>query len=81
MISILPITRIVGTVAVWYAACIAAVVALIWEFADHPSLLSSVGIAFSGATVLNALLVFVIYIGWKKICPRFRASTGSSFPI
>jgi hypothetical protein len=80
MISILPITRIVGIITVWYAACIAAVVALIWKFADQLTLLSSVGIAFSGATVLNALLLFVVYIGWKKIWSMFPGLNRLIFP-
>jgi hypothetical protein len=80
MIGILPITRVVGIVAVWYAACVAAVVALIWRIADQPSLLSSVGIAFSGATLLNALLLFVVYIGWKKIWSMYPDLNRLIFP-
>lgn len=80
MISILPITRIVGIVAVWYAACVAVVVTLIWKFGDHPTLWSSVGIAFSGATMLNALLLFLVYIGWQRIWAIFPELNRLIFP-
>jgi hypothetical protein len=80
VISILPVTRIIGIVAVFYAACVAVVVALIWKFGDQPTLWSSVGIAFSGVTVLNALLIFLIYIGWKRIWAIFPELNRLVFP-
>ena len=80
MISILPIIRIIGIVAISYGACVAVVVALIGKFGDQPTLWSSVGIAFSGGTALNALLFFVIYFGWKRIWSMFPELNRLVFP-
>ena len=80
MIGILPITRLVGIVAVSYAACIAAIVTLIWKFGEEPSFWSSAGIAVSGATVLNLLLLLMIYVGWKWLWSCFPILNRLVFP-
>jgi hypothetical protein len=80
VISVLPLTRIVGAIAVSYAACVAVIVALIWKWGDQPTVWASVGIAFSGATVLNLLLLFLIYVGWRQVWVMFPQLSRLIFP-
>ncbi|MGY3582595.1 hypothetical protein ACVIGB_008338 [Bradyrhizobium sp. USDA 4341] len=80
MISVLPLARIIAIIAVSYAACVAAIVALVWKWGDQPTVWSSVGIAFSGATALNVLLLFLIYVGWKRIWAMFPKLNRLVFP-
>jgi hypothetical protein len=80
VISVLPLTRIVWVVAVSYAACVAAIVALIWKWGDQPTIWASVGIAFSGAAVLNAMLLFLIYVGWRQAWAMFPQLNRLVFP-
>jgi hypothetical protein len=80
VISILPIVALVRTIAVVYAAIVAAFVALIWKFSDDPSLWSSVGLAFSGATALNLVLLGIAYLAWKRVWTRFPALNRLIFP-
>jgi SMODS-associating 2TM, beta-strand rich effector domain len=80
VISILPITRVVGAVAVSYGVCVALIVAIVWKIGDEPTLKSSMGIALSGGTVLNLLILFLIYIGWKRIWSLFPVRNNLVFP-
>jgi SMODS-associating 2TM, beta-strand rich effector domain len=80
VISVLPITRLVGLIAVAYGVCVAAIVAIEWQFSEATSLKSSIGVALSGATVLNLLLLFLIYVGWKRIWTMIPALNRWVFP-
>ncbi|MCP2223560.1 MULTISPECIES: hypothetical protein [Bradyrhizobium] len=80
MINILPITRVIGAVAVSYGVCIAIVVVLNWQLGDEANLRSGVTVALSGATALNLILLFLVYVGWKKIWAMFPALNRWVFP-
>jgi hypothetical protein len=80
VISILPVTRVIGAVAVFYGVCVAVVVALTWRYGDEATLRSSIGIAISGATLLNVVLLFLFTIGWKQIWSLFPALNRWVFP-
>jgi hypothetical protein len=80
VIGILPITRLVGAIAVLYAGCVAVIVALIWKFGNEPTLWSSVGIAFSRATALNLALLLMVYVGWKWLWSSFPILNTLIFP-
>ena len=67
MITILPFVRVTAAIAVSYGVCVAVLVAVMWDFGDAATLGSSVRIALAGATVLNLLLLFLVYVGWKWI--------------
>ena len=45
-----------------------------------PTLRSSIGIAISGATLLNVVLLFLVTIGWKQIWSLFPALNRWVFP-
>jgi hypothetical protein len=80
VISILPITRLVGIVAVSYATCTAIIVGLIWRYSEEPTFWSSAGIAVSGATALNLFLLLIIYVGWKWLWSWFPMLDTLVFP-
>lgn len=80
MISVLPLTRIIAIIAVSYATCVATIVALVWKWGSQPTIWSSVGISFCGATALNVLLLFLIYVGWKRIWAMFPQLNQLIFP-
>lgn len=80
MITILPITRVIGAIAVFYGVCVAAMVAFDWQFGSETTLRSSIGIALSGATGLNLLLLFLVTIGWKRIWSVFPVLERWVFP-
>jgi SMODS-associating 2TM, beta-strand rich effector domain len=80
MITILPFVRMTAAIAVCYGVCVAVLVAVMWDFGDAATLGSSVRIALAGATVLNLLLLFLVYIGWKSIWSTFPALNRWVFP-
>ncbi|MHC4042235.1 Cap15 family cyclic dinucleotide receptor domain-containing protein [Bradyrhizobium sp. 23AC] len=63
-----------------YAACVAAIVASIWKWGDQPTVWASIGIAFSGATILNLVLLFLIYVGWRQAWAMFPQLNQLIFP-
>ncbi|MBR1225217.1 hypothetical protein JQ600_09835 [Bradyrhizobium sp. AUGA SZCCT0176] len=80
MISVLPITRVIGAIAVCYGVCVALIVAIVWRFGDEPTLRSSVSIAVSGGTALNLIILFLVYVGWKRIWSLFPVLNNLIFP-
>jgi hypothetical protein len=68
MIGLLPIGRAIALISVVYAAFIALIVAVSWKFGDQSQTIwGSIGIAFSGATVLQVSLTGLFYFGWRHL--------------
>jgi hypothetical protein len=49
-------------------------VAIVWN-GEEPTLKSSLRVALSVEMVLNLLILFLAYVGWKRIGCCFRCST------
>lgn len=78
MITFLPLSKIIATIAIFYAAIIGII---IWIIDD--SLLSVgdvVSIAFSGSAAISSLLFCFVYFGWKKIWFHFPSLNKVMFP-
>jgi hypothetical protein len=66
MISLLPISRVIGSIAVTYAVLVVLATIGVREFIDD-SAWKSIALAFSGATLLQFVLLGLIYVGWRPI--------------
>jgi predicted pore-forming effector associated with SMODS systems len=66
MINLLPISRVIGSIAVTYAVLVVLVTIGVREFIDD-SAWKSITLAFSGATLLQFVLLGLIYVGWRRI--------------
>ena len=78
MIGLLPIGRIFAAVAVLYAvvAC-----GILWSIIDtKPSLSDAIAIAFSGATILNLVLLILLTSGWRLLWRMFPSLNDILFP-
>jgi len=76
MIGLLPIGRIIGLVAVVYAALVAVAIAIV---GDRGSI-ADVGVALSGATGLQLLLICWFYFAWRSVWRRFPFLNHWLFP-
>lgn len=78
MISLLPLGRVISTIAVAYAviSCL-----ILWYIYDkNTSFWSAVSIAIGGSTILNLLLLGIFYIGWEKLWSTFPVLNKWLFP-
>ena len=74
MISLLPIGRVIGFVSAIYAAFISLAVVIYWKFGGpSQAAWSSIGFAFSGATVVQLALMGWVYFGWRHLWRWFPA--------
>jgi hypothetical protein len=80
MITVLPFVKVIVAIAACFGVFVAIFVALTWDFGDAATLGSSVRIALSGATILNLVLLFLVYVGWKSIWSTFPALNRWVFP-
>lgn len=76
MIGLLPIARVIAGIAVFYAAVIAAVVAL----RPEAGILGSIGFAFSGAAALQLVLMIWFFLGWRWLWARIPWLGRTLFP-
>jgi hypothetical protein len=68
VIGLLPMGRLIVSIAVMYAALIVLAEAVSLRLSDHSqSILGSISLAFAGATTLQLLLVAWFYIGWRRL--------------
>jgi hypothetical protein len=72
---LLPIGRVIATVAVVYAALVALFLGLWWQCAENPTVLGGLGFALKGATPIQLMLMTFIYYGWTwiwKVIPKLN---------
>lgn len=68
MIGVLPITRIIGIVAVCYAALVALLAAVAWSWSStDPNAWALVRWALKGATALQLVLLLAVHWAWRAI--------------
>jgi hypothetical protein len=71
----------IRTIAVTYAVFIAIAIAISWQLYGQPqTVLGSVGLAFSGATILQLALIFWFSVGWRSLWRRFPVLNRLLFP-
>jgi hypothetical protein len=80
MITLVPLRRIIVTIAVVYAVIISCLVAFSWKFSMHPSLLGSLKVAISLGSGLNAILIILISFAWRYIWRKFPKLNTWLFP-
>jgi hypothetical protein len=81
MMNLLPIGQVIRLVSVVYAGLIALAVAISWRFGDHSQTVwGSVAFAFSGATILQLVLMGWFYFGWRRLWRWFPALNRLLFP-
>ena len=66
MINLLPVSRVIGFIAVTYAVLVVLATIIVREFIDD-SIWKSIAMAFSGAMLLQLVLLGLIYAGWRTI--------------
>ncbi|WP_128755080.1 hypothetical protein [Methylobacterium sp. GXF4] len=67
MISILPVLRIIITIAGLYAAASIAAVLYGMDYGNFSDVVSKAKIAFAGTTGLGLLLTFIVIVAWRWI--------------
>lgn len=78
MINLLPISKVISGVAVSYGVLVSII---LWcTFDSSTSLMTSIGVALGGATVLNLLFVGLFFIGWKWLWSKFPILNELLFP-
>jgi hypothetical protein len=78
MISFLPLSKLIATIAILYAAIIAII---IWSIGSSSfSVGDVVSIAFSGSAVISSVIMVFFYFGWKKIWLYFPSLNKILFP-
>lgn len=81
MINLLPIGQVIRLISVVYAVFIALAVAISWRFGNNSQTVwGSIGFAFSGATVLQLLLMGWFYLGWRRLWRWIPALNRLLFP-
>lgn len=81
MIGLLPISKIITTVAVVYAFFLLLFFSLEISFDEESwSILKIISYAFSGGTVLQLFLVGLFCFGWRLLWRRFPVLSESLYP-
>lgn len=80
MIGLLPITRVIATIAVSYTVIILIAVEVATARSETNNLAQNIRIAVGGSTALTIALLFVVYIGWKWIWKKFPILNTLLFP-
>jgi hypothetical protein len=81
MISLLPIGRVIGYIAVAYAFLVVLAIVIVWKLGGNSQ--GTLGIlffAFTGATALQLALIGWLYIGWKRVWQWFPQLNNLLFP-
>lgn len=80
MIGLLPLHRVIVAIAIAYAAIVALVVGLVWEFSPHPTLYGSIKVALAGGTALNLALIALFSFAWRWVWSMFPSLNLLLFP-
>ena len=80
MVNLIPLSKIISTVAILYAAVVGLIVAISWKYFGLTSLSQSFKFAFAGATILNLTLLGIIYFAWKWIWKKLPFLNTVLFP-
>ncbi|MGF6635488.1 hypothetical protein [Paraburkholderia sp. MM6662-R1] len=80
MISLVPLNRLLVTVAVIYAATVSLISGVIWIFSSDASPLTGWRVAIGGATILNLLLLGLLRFAWKPIWKKIPILNNVLFP-
>lgn len=80
MIGLLPVRRIITTIAIIYAALVVIGISALHVFGTAPSALSSLRLVFAGGAILDVALVGMLYVFWKPIWKAFPSLNHLLFP-
>jgi hypothetical protein len=81
MIGLLPAGRVIGHIAVLYAALVVLALVIVWKLGgDWQGVWGILTIAFSGATTLQLALMGWFYVGWRRVWQWFPQLNRLLFP-
>jgi hypothetical protein len=81
MIYLLPIGQVISFISVVYAVLIVLAIPISWKFGGHSQTVwGSIGFAFSGATVLQLVLMVCFNFGWRRLWKWIPALNRMLFP-
>lgn len=78
MIGLLPLGRVITTIAVIYASITGLILLVAYDGATNFT--DAVSIAVSGSTILNVCLLGAFCLGWQKLWARFPQLNTLLFP-
>lgn len=80
MISLLPLALIIRWIAACYAVLVAAGIVLLRLAGPDPDLFGSIKLALGGAFLLQLLILFLVYVGWRWLWRWIPALPRLLFP-
>ncbi|WP_208451947.1 hypothetical protein [Burkholderia anthina] len=80
MISLVPLNRLLVTVAVMYAATVSLISGAIWLFAGDAGPLTGWRVTMGGATILNLVLLSLLRFAWQPIWGAIPFLNRALFP-
>ncbi|MCU7368976.1 hypothetical protein N5E15_20570 [Pantoea stewartii] len=78
MINLLPIGKIVSSIAVIYATVCCLILWAVYD--EYTTFTTALSIASGGSFLLNAILAAIFFFGWRKIWQRFPKLNDLLFP-
>ena len=69
MIGLLPLGKVITTIAVIYASITGLILLVAYDGATNFT--DAVSVAVSGSTILNVCLLGAFYLGWEKLWAKF----------
>jgi hypothetical protein len=78
MINLLPITKVIAAISVLYAIIISIIMFFVLD-ADT-SFMDGIKVSVKGATVLNLVLMGIVYFGWRWLWKKIPFLNSFMFP-
>ncbi len=78
MINLLPVTKVIAIISMLYAILISFILYFVYESESDVS--EGISIAIKGATVLNFILLGIIYFGWRWLWKKIPILNSFLFP-